>query len=385
MNKLTIISGADIGGSFYLLELYDTRIIFDCGSRVGSDYTEKPKIQNPETIDAIFVSHAHLDHMGAIAYTAAVCKNAVIFMTDQTKEFVRYQLAATIAEYIGADTDALRFHNRILCELIMNRIHTVKKYREKESFLTLKGQKCYFSLFHAGHVPGAAMVYLMVRDKTVLYTGDFAAYETLLTSPYSLPDEIKPNILILCGTHANNPNYEVFGQNALSNVVNRVYDALSRTSKFVIPVSQLTKGLEILALLDDMISNNEFPKSKLYIEPNLWELAKAYDLNSDMFRLPDYIKELSKWENVGKPECPVIVFERPGYDSGRYPGYKRVNADFTLHADYQDLKDLLLKLDPDQVFVVHAAKGKGALCNEDLNQNLKQLIYTENEKEYEII
>ena len=122
MNNLSVLSGADIGGSCYLLELYDTRILFDCGIRVGSAYTDHSDIPSPETIDAIFVSHAHLDHMGAIAYTAAVCKNAKIYMTEQTKEFVRYQLAATIAEYIGADTDDLRFHNRILCELIMNRI-----------------------------------------------------------------------------------------------------------------------------------------------------------------------------------------------------------------------------------------------------------------------
>lgn len=384
MNTLNIISGADIGGSCYLLELYDTRILFDCGIRTSSAYTEHPDIPSPETIDAIFVSHAHLDHMGAIAYIAAVCKNANIYMTEQTKEFVRYQLAATIAEYIGADTDNLRFHNRILCELVMNRIQTIR-YRDKMSFQARNGQKCCFSLFHAGHVPGAAMVYLRIRDKTVLYTGDFAAFDTSLTYPYSLPEEVKPEIMILCGTHANHPDYEVFNQNALSRMVKRMYTAVSYKFKFVIPISQLTKGLEILATLDNLISNEKFPESQIYIEPNLWALAGYYERSSETFRLPDYIKPLAEWNDTDHPKKPIIIFERTGYDVTQYPHYAQVPADFTLHADYPDLIDFICKMKPEQVFVVHAAGGDGALKRETLNPNLKRMIYTENHAIYEIV
>ncbi len=384
MNNISILSGADIGGSCYLLELYGTRILFDCGVRPGSAYTDHTDIPSPETVDAIFVSHAHLDHMGAIAYTAAVCKNAGIYMTEQTKEFVRYQLAATIAEYIGADTDDLRFHNRILCELIMNRIQTVQ-YREKASFQSMNGQKCNFSLFHAGHVPGAAMVYMQIKDKTVLYTGDFAAYDTYLTYPYSLPHGIKPDIMILCGTHAKNPEYEVYSQNALSRVANRMYSALSRNSRFVVPVSQLTKGLEILAMLEEMISSNEFPKSLLYLEPNFWELARYYERSSDTFRLPDYIKPLKEWKYDNRVTTPTIVFEHTGYNTKNYPNYTKINSDFTLHADYQDLVDLIFQMNPSQVYVVHAADGEEGLINERLNPNLKRMIYTENQAVYEII
>lgn len=384
-NKLTILSGADArSGSCYLLELYGVRILFDCGVRAGSAYTECPDIPSPETIDAIFVSHAHLDHMGAIAYTAAVCKNAKIYMTEQTKEFVRYQLAATIAEYIGADTDALRFHNRILCELIMNRIQTIR-YREKVCFQTLSGQACRFSFFHAGHVPGAAMVYMRIKEKTILYTGDFSAFNTYLTCPYSLPGAIKPDIVILCGLHANHPNYEVYNQNPLSNVSKRMYNALARNSRIVIPVSQITKGLEILAMLEDMIATNEFPKSQIYLEANFWELAQYYERTSETFCLPDYIRPLSEWRNNTRPANPMIVFEHTGCDMTQYPNHTRVNADFTLHADYQDLIDFICGANPEQVYIVHAAEGEGSLHNETLNPNLKRMIYTENQAVYEII
>lgn len=381
-NSLTVISGADIGGSCYLLDLYGVRILFDCGIRAGSEYTEHTDIPSPETIDAIFISHAHLDHMGAIAYTAAVCKNAKIYMTAYTKEFVQYQLAATIGEYIGAYTDDLKFHNRILCRLIMNRVETVD-FLEKKHFIAANGETCKFSLFHAGHIPGAAMVFLKVRAKTVLYTGDFSACDTKLTFPYSIPDEVKAETVIMCGTHSNDPDYEVYSNDALSEVTRRIYSALSRNARLVIPVSQLTKGLELLALLDEMISNETFPKSNIYLEEDLWELSRYYEQTSDTFRLPWYIKPLSELDVVDSPK-PIIVFEHTGCDMRRYPGFKRVNAEFTLHADYRDLVDFLWKKNPRRVFIVHAASGEGALLDELLSKDLECIVYTENKAVYDI-
>ena len=383
MDNLTVLSGADVGASCYLLEIGGARILLDCGMRIGGEYTEHPDITSPETIDAIFVSHAHLDHLGALAYTAAVCKNAKIYMTGLTKEFARYQLAATIADYIGADTNDLQFHNRILCELVMNRIEVVK-YQEKCWFIAQNGQKCNFSFFHAGHVPGAAMVYLKVGDKTVLYTGDFASCDTSLTYPYSLPKEVKPDNLILCGTHSKAPEYCIIGETAIEKVERRLYDAVSKNNKFVIPTSQLTKGLEILAKLDDMIGKGPFEQTKVYLEPNLWALASYYAIASDTFRLPSYVHPLSEWEYNATPRHPIVVFERPDYDRNKFLNYTKINSDFTLHADFNALVALLRTLDPKNVFVVHAGIGEGSLSDKTLNPRLKSLVYTENGAVYEI-
>ncbi len=383
MNKLTVISGADVGASCYLLEMFGVRLLFDCGTRVGCAYTEHPDIPDPETIDAIFISHAHIDHMGAIAYTAAVCKNAKIYMTDLTKSFVRYQLAATIAEYIGADTDDLRFNNRILCELIMNRVQTVQ-FEQKLSFVALNGEQCAFSLFGAGHVPGAAMLYIKIKGKKVLYTGDFAAVDTSLTYPYRVPDSVNPDIMIVCGTHANQPDYEFLGNNALDGVIQNLYNAAARNLKLVIPVSQLTKGLELIAMLEEMIEAGEFRTSKIFLEENFWGLAQYYENKSETFRLPSYVKPLNEWKDERNPQMPIIIFEAAGCNMRKYPNYTKLNSDFTLHADYEDIMDLIMNCRPKKVYIVHAANGDGALCEETLHTELECLVYTENGKTYEL-
>ncbi len=378
MNTLKILSGADIGGSCYLLELYGARILFDCGSRAGSSYTEHPEIPDPETVDAIFISHAHIDHMGAIAYTAAVCKNARIFMSEQTRELVRFQLAATIAEYIGASTDALRFNNRILCQFIMNRIETVG-YRDKNIFVTQGGVKCCFSLFHAGHVPGAAMIYLKVGDRKVLYTGDFAAFETPLTCPCSLPDAINPDIMIMCGTHANKPHFEMLSENALNTMENRIISAVSRNGRILIPVSQLTRGLEVIATVSSLMDYGDIPATtELFLEENLWRLAYSFTESSDSFILPSCARPLSEWENLTTAKNPRIVLESSGYNGDLYPNHTKVSSQFTLHADYRDLVELINRMKPSQLYVVHVAGTGDCLKNEPLTRRLTRIEYTEN-------
>lgn len=386
MNNLKIISGAEIGASCYLAELYGVRILFDCGTVIGARYTAHPDIPNPESIDAIFVSHAHIDHMGALAYTAAVCKNAKIYMTEQTKDFVRYQLAATIAEYIGADTDDLKYHNRILCELIMNRIKTVE-YNSRAFFIGMNGTRCDFSLFDAGHIPGAAMVYIKVQEKTMLYTGDFSFCNTSLTTPCSLPNLIRPEIMLLCGTHAKNPDCQIYSNDALKSVTDRLFGALKKRSKFVLPVSQLTKGLEVLALFDDLILHNEFPACSVYLEQNLWELARYYAGKSDTFRVPSYVKPLDTWDGRCRADEIVVVFEKSDYDKNRYINFARVGTEFTLHADYDDLCNLIEATAPKQIYVVHLSK-KGerdaGIIREKHHGGLVDLIYTENNTVYDI-
>ena len=78
------------------------------------------------------------------------------------------------------------------------------------------------------------------------------------------------------------------------------------------------------------------------------------------------------------------MFERSDCNMSNYPNHTRVNAEFTLHADYDDLVKLIEVTAPENVFVVHAAAGKEALKEERFSHNLKSLIYTKDNTKYTI-
>lgn len=156
MNKLSVLSGADVSGSCYLVELNGMRILFDCGTKPNTSYYDHVEIPDPESIDIIFISHAHIDHMGGIAYAASVCKNAKIFVTPMTAELIRYQLSSTIGNYIGANTPELKYHNELLCSFVFNRVETVD-FNEKYTFTSRSGVTCAFSFFRSDNYHAAML------------------------------------------------------------------------------------------------------------------------------------------------------------------------------------------------------------------------------------
>ncbi|MBQ2279164.1 MAG: MBL fold metallo-hydrolase [Clostridia bacterium] len=388
MNTLNVLGGADIGGSCYLAELEGVRILFDCGVRLNTPYSDHPAIPSPETIDLIFLSHAHLDHIGALAYTAAVCRNARIFATPTTCDFIRYQLSETIAEYIGADTDELRFSNHLLCQLVLNRIETAEFHEKTEIHLTSpdgsQEANVKFSFFPAGHIPGAAAVYLRIGQRSLLYSGDFYLRPTPLTDPCSLPEGLHPDILLLCGTYANRIQTDKSAPTIAS--IKENFSCLFRQNRnILVRCSQLTKGLEMLAMIDDLVREGNLPRIPVFIDEGLWQLARHYERTSD-FRLPSYMNPLSERKVRNGNREIVFLSQSAAAKTKEFASYTPIDTNFSLHADGQELISYVRTLRPRKVFVVHAAP-RGAenapLAAALLNDRIC-VTYTENERIYSL-
>ncbi len=93
---LTFCGGAgEVGASCYLLTIDGKNLLLDCGIRMGSDKDTLPDlgvIQERGGVDAILVSHAHLDHTGCLPAISREYPHAVIYMTHATKDLVRVLL-----------------------------------------------------------------------------------------------------------------------------------------------------------------------------------------------------------------------------------------------------------------------------------------------------
>ena len=93
--------GQQVGASCYFLRLGETNILLDAG--IGKDgnlsfmpdeyaLTTLPFIQSMGQIHQIYISHAHMDHLGYLFPLMKECKNAEVFMTEETATLAEYQL-----------------------------------------------------------------------------------------------------------------------------------------------------------------------------------------------------------------------------------------------------------------------------------------------------
>ena len=90
--KLIFAGGARaVTGANYLLETAESKILIDCGLRQGGRVCEEENYNSfaydPETIDALFVTHAHIDHIGKAPRLYKMGFRGDVFSTEPTKEF----------------------------------------------------------------------------------------------------------------------------------------------------------------------------------------------------------------------------------------------------------------------------------------------------------
>ncbi|MDO8752102.1 MAG: MBL fold metallo-hydrolase, partial [Candidatus Wolfebacteria bacterium] len=95
--KLTFHGGAEsVTGANYLLEVGKTKILIDCGLFQGSRYSERQNFldfpYDPRDIEAVFITHAHIDHIGRLPMLYKQGFHGTIYSTPPTKDFAELLL-----------------------------------------------------------------------------------------------------------------------------------------------------------------------------------------------------------------------------------------------------------------------------------------------------
>jgi putative mRNA 3-end processing factor len=167
--KLKFLGGAlEVGKQGLLVSDGDTNILLDYGSTVSEENPKFPEHVRPSDVDAVVLSHAHLDHSGALPYLY-VSFGPEVFMTPPTLDLARLLLR----DFLNISGSVLPYE--FLEVEGMTRRAALVEYQE-----TVSKEKFEISTANAGHIPGSMMTTLRVGSKTVFFTGDFNLTETRL-------------------------------------------------------------------------------------------------------------------------------------------------------------------------------------------------------------
>ncbi len=239
-------------------------IMLDCGLKVGKheqmefhQFDSGSHYENfgyPTTLkynDIMFalISHAHLDHCGALPLFNKLGMNVPIFMTDTTKK---------ISEELM--NDALKIakhedHNFYSCENIQNIMKEIKnvnqstdKKRAEHNYDDFK-----FEFFNSGHIPGSSSILLNVEGIKLLYSGDINYSETrLMNKAEKLPEA---DVLIAEATYGDREHTKRDWEE--DRFLGNIDDTLKRGGSVLIPVFAVGRAQEILLLLSER--NYEVP------------------------------------------------------------------------------------------------------------------------------
>lgn len=277
--ELTFAGGAmEIGGSCIYLRAGGKGILLDCGIRQGGGRDPIPDfrgVQQSGGVDAILISHAHMDHIGTLPMISKAYPQAPVYMTAMTADLTRVLLS-----------DSLKIMNRWEGEIphyaqedvtaMLNRIHPLN-FRSPFSLF----DQMTLTLYPAGHIAGAACIYLETEEGSVFYSGDFCSFPQKTIEGIHIP-KLRPDVAIVETTYGDrlHSNRQV----EEGKLINLVGECVRRGDKVLIPAFALGRSQEVILLLKAAVQNGQIPPVPVYVD------GMVRDINSMYERNPTYLR-----------------------------------------------------------------------------------------------
>ena len=270
-----------VTGSMHLVHVGGKRLLLDCGLYQGK--RKEAFKRNREIpfkgseIDAVILSHGHIDHSGNLPSLIASGYRGPIYSTSATRDLAVYLLldSAKIQKSDVKHVNKKRKRkNQSLFEPLYSQedaVQTIRQFRTIEfesSFSPFAGVNCKFHV--AGHMLGAAIVELDLTEDgqdpvKLVYSGDIGRSEMpILKDPVTVPDA---DYVIMEATYGNR-NHEQ-GGDAKAMLLKAAKSCYDSGGKLIIPAFSIGRTQEIVYRLNVLWESGELPKMKVFVDSPL--------------------------------------------------------------------------------------------------------------------
>jgi metallo-beta-lactamase family protein len=271
-----------VTGSKHLLHLDNgKRLLLDCGLFQGlgkeTDVLNRDFGFIPQEIDAVVLSHAHIDHSGMLPSLVKEGYLNKIFCTPATKDLATILLE----DSAGIQANEIKYQNKrrkqegktLLQPLYsetdaMAAAALLEPRPYNEWFKVLDGVECMYT--EAGHIIGSACVNLRIthHGKTthLAFSGDVGRYrDAILKSPEPFP---QADYIIMESTYGNSLHDDVFS--SVDTLLNWIVDTcLKKKGKLIIPAFSVGRTQELLYFLNQLDNENRLPPIPYYVDSPL--------------------------------------------------------------------------------------------------------------------
>lgn len=329
---ISLGGGREVGGSCYAIKIGRNFLMLDAGIR-NTSFNRVPDITPLYSLwgldglwelDAVIISHSHIDHTGALPIFMRDINNVRIYSSQATPDMLsaqnKYDSSYNKARDVASISDMLI------------PVEFYKEFRVKD--LALK-------FFPAGHITGAAMTLIQHEDRKILYTGDFCDFNQYSVKGADVPD-MKIDTLICESTYGYSKS---IGAADLVELAQRINMFMNHSYLITCPVRNSGKAPEItLAVLECM-------HRKLIPEFDIW-----LDDSSEAF-----CRVCEKWNGINilgeqhiKPINDYVQGSMGLIISGEnFSRLPSLAFNMSNHADCDGILDLIFKTKPDKIIFVH--------------------------------
>jgi metallo-beta-lactamase family protein len=312
MHLLSAGGAQTVTGSCHRLEIGNARVLIDCGLFQGSRQLERRNSKrfpfSPAELDAVLITHGHLDHVGRLPKLVREGFAGPIFATRPTRK---------IAEIILRDAARLQFedYKRSLRKARRaGRENAVEPplYADSDVDRALElfappvefakpvdvapGLQATFNT--AGHILGSAWIQFDSADSRIIVSGDLGNRESALQAPASTPPEC--DAVLVEATYANRTHRSREATRREFRTI--IEKAVNLGGIVMIPSFSLERTQGVLIQLKDLMEDPQFAKIPIFLDsPMATKMTRLYQTAANEFR-PEIAERLAQGEDPFEPD-----------------------------------------------------------------------------------
>ena len=307
ISLLTLGGFNQVGRSCMLLTTQESKILLDCGILPNTKFPwdSYPRLDwadfDINDIDAIVISHAHLDHSGYLPVLFKYGYKGPVYCTEPTLALMSllHNDYVKIAVHEGAH---VLYEARDVRKMIE---HTIPL---TFGLVTDISPDIKLVLNNAGHILGSATSHLHIGDglHNIVYTGDFKFAKTKLfdETTWNYP---RVETLIMESTYGGKADIMPTRQQMESNLVNSINDTLKNGGKVVIPSPAVGRAQEIMLVLDQHMKEGNLIQCPIFLEGMISEATAIHVAYTDFLSRELRNKIASGQENPFQSEYFTVI------------------------------------------------------------------------------
>ena len=312
--RITCLGGGrQVGRSCFLLQTPNSKVLLDCGINPAIaegpekfPYLNVPEIGDLNSIDAVILSHAHLDHSGLIPYLYKMGYRGPLYLTAPTRD-VAALLALDLIDVAYKKAASPLFKSEDIKEMVK---HSICLDFGEVTDIT---KDFRITLYNAGHVLGSSEVHINIGNglHNLVYTGDMKYLKTRLLDP-AINYFPRAETLIIESTYGSKNDILPPLHEAEEKFIELAKQVIERKGKILLPELGLGHAQETVLRVEEAVRTGKLPKIPVYLEGMIW------DINAIHTAYPDFLSS-SVRNQVFQDNNPFIsdVLKRVGSSAER--------------------------------------------------------------------
>lgn len=332
--KLTFLGATEtVTGSKYLFEVEGKKLLIDCGLFQGlknlrlKNWASPPF--DPASIDAVILTHAHIDHSGYLPLLVKKGFRGPIYATEGTQALCQILLP----DSGHLQEEDARYANK---HKFSKHAQALPLYTEEDAVASLASFKALpwkheislaphlsFSFHPAGHIIGAAFVEFHIRGLRIVFSGDLGRMKDLIMPPPTSP--LRADYLVVESTYGNRLHSQEDPQETLKVMINRT---IKGGGIVLIPAFAVGRAQELLYLISRLKQAGEIPDVPVYLNSPMairatqifYDFVGEHALTPEecktMFETSHSVTSVEESKSLNEKQDPAIIISASGMATG---------------------------------------------------------------------